>query len=78
MTDALTPSTTPEEEAAALLTWLQAHQAVCEIDADGSLRVDLNPVACIRDHAEADALARVIFSLRDEIKGILLSRGTVH
>ncbi len=77
MTDAL-PPTTPEEEAAALVAWLQARQAVIEIDMDGFLHVDLNPVVSIRDHAEADALARAIFAVRSEIKIILLSRGTVH
>lgn len=68
---------TPQQEAAALLV-LQENHAVCEIDTEGFLRVDLNPCTAIRDHATAHTIARSILGLREELKILLMSQRTVH
>ena len=69
---------TPRDEASRLLTWLQANGAIVEINADGNLWVDLNPVACITNWEAADAVSTSVLALREEIKALLRAQETVH
>ena len=69
---------TPSSQAAWLLTWLQEAGAVCRIDGDGYLKIDLNPVRCIKDKATAEAISRIALSLREEIKALLRAEKVVH
>jgi len=69
---------TSREAAVLLLAWLEARGAICRIDDQGFLRVDLNPVRCIKDYETAERISMSVLALREEIKTILLTERVTH
>jgi hypothetical protein len=72
-----TESIMPAEAAALLLAWLEARGAIARLQGDDDVRVDLNPIADMT-YEKADAFARGILSLRDELRVILIARRIQH
>jgi hypothetical protein len=61
------------DEAGGVLAWLRRQGADVSLDAERNLRVSLDSVVWIRDHETADAIARLVLSLRDEIREQLIA-----
>jgi hypothetical protein len=69
----------PAEVAPWLLAWVEQNGAVVRLDPEQQLRADLNPLPDMTA-AKADRLSRLILSVRDELRGLLIARDglTVH
>lgn len=69
----------PEEAASFLLAWLDQNGAIVRLGAEQQVRVDLDPVADMTA-AKADRLSRLILSVRNELRDLLIARNafTVH
>ena len=70
---------TQAEVAPWLLAWLEQNGARLSLDAEQRLRVDLDPLPDM-NAARADRLSRLILSVRDELRDLLIARNglTVH
>ncbi len=69
---------TPEEAASMLLAYLEVHGARLSLDGE-RLRVNLVPLPNM-DATRADRLARLVLSVRYELRDLLIARNglTVH
>ena len=68
---------TPAAGAAFLVRWIEDQGGVFTLDKHDVWRLDLNPMPDMdREHAET--ISKAVFSLRDEIRAILIPRRTCH